>query len=127
VIAFDLWESEQIVEFVKWANEQIATCSYKPEWKFEVQESGPLDGAAVHYWATAVLVMSMMVEDSYHPGQQIKIGRRQSVPIHVVERMDRRFFLEWIFRAIIDAERHEAQEWFKVDGVVFDDPHKEKK
>ena len=32
-------------------------------------------------------------------------------------------FNDFVFREILRLERHEAQEWFKIDGKLWNDPH----
>jgi hypothetical protein len=89
--------------------------SYKPNMKLELEPP--------HIFPNPALVLRAEVENSYNPGEKIKVGFRTEIPEFFNERDDHKF-IEWVFQTIMKWERHEAQEWFKLDGVPLDDPHK---
>lgn len=83
------------------------------------------------YWqADALQVKRLVIEfntiDSYHPDTSIKIVHNftcpWTIPIETNLSWPEEEKINWIFECILKAERHEAREFFKVDGEVFDPP-----
>lgn len=61
--------------------------------------------------------------DSHHMGQT-KITHRHVIDKRLMEYFaDDNHFFHWVRERIHQAETHEADEFFKVDGFVFIDPH----
>lgn len=63
-----------------------------------------------------------MVQDAFGPG---KVPLDIHVRIPRVARRDEDHFLDWLLERIQIAENHETREFFKVQGRVFNSPHKE--
>lgn len=52
--------------------------------------------------------------------EPVKVATLVSVPIHLTEDM----FWDWLRHYVVQTvERHEVDEWFKVNGVCVNDPH----
>lgn len=94
-----------------WYEQQLARFTYKRGWTFRIEQG----------WGYPVIVAIMEVEDTYHPGVMVKVSgpsrpllnidRREEVFAHVVQQLVR------------DMEIHEADEWLKRDGEIYDNPH----
>lgn len=95
-----------------WAEAQLARFTYKPGWTFTI---GPGFGAGLQ------LRIVVECEDTYHPGEKVKIGKAIALPPFV--HGDEAGFAHLLAREIQDMEAHESREWLKRDGVVFDNPH----
>jgi hypothetical protein len=121
VLSFRL--GPDISEHAAWARQQVARMTYKPGWKLLIEEL-PLRSFMVPFY----LIVTASVENTYRRGETIQIGGYYSVPWHFIENPspDRDTqFARWVADQIKDAEIHESREWFKVDGGIFDNPHKE--
>jgi hypothetical protein len=92
----------------------LATMTYKPGWRMAVVELPPFS-SRFH------LAISFYAEDAYGSGKQVKIGRHYPLrpPIRSLDQ-----FEHAVFTAILDLEKHEAREWFRVGGVMKLDPHR---
>lgn len=67
------------------------------------------------------IVLEMFVSDSRTPGRTIPVTSMRSVPSGFpAERLPR-----FVFSAIRELAEHELREWFRVDGELVYDPHKE--
>jgi hypothetical protein len=66
-----------------------------------------------------LLRITMDVLDSRGSGRTILVGRATVVTAG----MTAKWFPDWVFHQIFDLLRHEAQEHFRQDGVIFHDPH----
>lgn len=100
-------------KLLEWVEKNI---SYKPRFTF--------------YWSfneiydvTFRIVAS--VQDSFHP------ENKQLIPVigvyhfswNTIRQWNIEYFLEKVFKYILDFETHEAGEWFKVSGTPFHNPH----
>jgi hypothetical protein len=90
---------------------ELERVSYKPGWEFRAY-----DGA----WHGQHLQIRCEVENTYRPGETVPLD------IHVVlvggfESPAQ--FHRWLLKRIVEAEVHEAREFFKVDGQIVFDPH----
>lgn len=86
--------------------------TYKPGWKFKVymgRHEGP------HIQITTV------VPDAYDLDKTVTLDVHSQLP---PMRSDDQFY-EWLLWRIKIIECHEAREFFRVDNVVYDDPHAE--
>ena len=54
------------------------------------------------------------------------VGRSESLDYGLLEHMNEQDLLRWLFQQIDILEDHEQEEFFKVDGKHFIDPHPEK-
>jgi hypothetical protein len=97
--------------------ELLKRFTYKPGWKFE----------PTTYFSTNPGEMTMAIryeaEDAFNPGRQIIVGTRKRFVAPVNEQM----FWANMLSMIESVERHEAREWFKVDGQMPFNPHKEQR
>ena len=96
--------------------EFIKTVTYKPNWKFEIEEG---------WEGQEVLAIKVKLEDSRNPGS----------PALVTNRIDLRMFeshgdsnKQSILRSWINKmEQHEIDEWLRFGGVLVFDPHKDER
>lgn len=77
----------------------VAHLAYKPGWVFKI--GGPL-GRYLCVFATT--------PDSLNPTRNRTTQHMWEIP----ERLDDQTFYRWVFDRLLDAERHEAGEFFKV-------------
>jgi hypothetical protein len=97
--------------------------TYKPGFTMTVRP--PISGD----FGIGSVVFSCNVSDSRDPLKIIPVGRVVPVAPSLIEKASQagpEYFYKWLFGQILSFERHEAQEWFKINGQVFDDPHKER-
>lgn len=92
----------------------LAKITYKPGWRIWLMEDVLTD-------LPTLLAIDFEVEDTYNPGNIVKIGMREKLRLPI---MSLEQFEHQVLDAIDRAERHETREWFKVDGVMKYDPHK---
>lgn len=116
----------------------LSKIRYKPNWSFSCSASPSVGAVSV--------TATMRVKDStrqlpagvvdIHPafraqemvgaGQDIEVSNIMSIAWQVLHGMDEATLVSYIFDYLImGMERHEAQEWYRFDGVVVRDPHKE--
>lgn len=97
------------------ARELLKRVTYKPGVKlaFDPGES----------FGIATLTITSMVQDVNEPSRTIPLTNRQALP--PLEYMDRDEFIFRIGDALMRFERHECDEWFRVDGKPVNDPHPE--
>jgi len=89
--------------------------TYKPGWVFALIPNYGATSWGIH--------VSFDTEDTFNPGHDIKIGFRRTMPIPPNED----YLAAQLLKIIDGIERHEAREWFKVDGQMPFDPHKEQR
>lgn len=118
----------------RWALDQVRRVSYKPAWRLEMRRD--MGGPTLH--------VEFMTEDSRHPGrppsyrettimadEPFRIERDDLIPVsaafHVPPRIlmdrDHVLFLHWLQGCLEFVEKHEQDEWFRVDGQLVNDPH----
>lgn len=99
----------------------VALVQYKPGFTISVRPPRAGD------YGVGAVVLSANVPDSRNPLEVVAIGRSCQVSPHLIEVCRRKGgakeFYRWLFGEILSFERHEAQEWYKVNGELFDDPH----
>lgn len=98
-------EIDQLV----WMREQLARYSYKPGWSVELSDDLGVAEMVVRYTTT----------DSRNPQQPIGLKAHRTLP----GTSDPDELARHVLEGLVDVERHEALEWFRRDGVLFDDPH----
>lgn len=81
--------------------ELVSRLGYKPGWRFKLGGPG---GRFLCVFATT--------PDSWHPERQRTTQHMFEIP----DGLDDRGLLRWVFARLLDAERHEAAEFFAVDG-----------
>lgn len=73
-------------------------------------------------WLAAKIRCVRQVLDSRRRGE-IPITFTVPVPFHLADQTDE-WIVQWVFEAVIvPMEVHEAQEWFRLDGELVNDPH----
>lgn len=103
-----LWHEDDAMTFEQ-AQEILARITYKPGWKIELVDFGFVK-VSIRHKAT----------DANDPNRTIDIRFEQGVElIHT----DEKRLVDWIFICVRAAEIHEIEEWFKIDGHCFRDPH----
>jgi hypothetical protein len=93
--------------------EMLSHFRYKPGVELVVRDS-LLSGAC--------LLITMKTEDTYNRGHFIEIGK--GVPLWFAPTRNIAEFGRWLLEQLKELEEHECREWFRCDGVIFDDPHK---
>ena len=84
--------------------------TYKPGWRFELYD-GRMEGPHVAIW-TQVL-------DAYDPETTTVLDVHSMLPpMRSAEQ-----FYDWLLWRICRIETHEAREFLRVAGAVYDDPH----
>jgi hypothetical protein len=83
---------------------------YKDGWRFSIYEH-PFEGP--------FLRIEFDVRDSYNSGESVTLGINSFVPPCRQQYQ----FLDWLLYRIIRIEVHEAREFFKINGVPYEDPH----
>lgn len=96
--------------------ELLSRITYKPNIRLELTDNTLM-------LAGPMLVVSSKVPNAYNPDEMIGVGFNTQIPEYLLAVNDAKQMTKWIFARIMEWERHEAQEWFKVDGRVFDNPH----
>lgn len=91
--------------------------TYKHGWEFEIIERNL-------FTRDTLLRITALVKDSRKANNYATLQHVAIIPDLLLLPDNSDMFVPWLFNEIMFVERHEAQEWFKVDGVVFDDPHK---
>lgn len=91
--------------------ETVRSISYKPNWKIK---------AKVEYDAVfiGIEIIDVMDRDTLKP---IQIFSKFLIPFHFLESSDD--LIKFIRYKIRDVEEHEADEWFKVNGIRIKDGH----
>lgn len=100
----------------------LSVVTYKPG--VSVRAKPPEPGSAYMHGVGSIIIEAT-VPSSYDPLNLISVGRSIDVPPYLIEQAteNRDRFYKWLFSQLMSYEKHEAQEWFKVGGVMFDDPH----
>jgi hypothetical protein len=86
----------------------VERVTYKPGWKFELQEVNRGQGCA-----GLTLMISATLDDSSNPGA--KVGVLHLMPV-LPAAYDEDAWMGWILEQIMLVEQHEALEFYKVDG-----------
>jgi hypothetical protein len=94
---------------------QLDRVSYRPGWKIEYHEGD---------WGDGWIVVRAKVPDTYDPGREVEILHTGRVPSYLLDD-DEETFIHWLAHFLQGVERHESREWFRVDGAIYDDPHKD--
>lgn len=91
----------------------VESITYKPGWKIE---------ATYDKWSDSVMFeVRWMTDDSYHPERRIQVAMAERYPINIFR--SPATVIDIVRGLIHRAEKHESDEWLRVDGVLFHDPH----
>jgi len=94
---------------------ELKRLSYKPNVRMELLALAGLSDMLL-------LGVTRIEPESRNPdGPLCKIGFHYTLP--PASMMNRDNFAREVMYALFEMERHEAREWFKRDGEIFDDPH----
>jgi hypothetical protein len=93
-------------------SELLSRVSYRPRTQFQLLTERNVP------WTT--LVISMFVTDSDNLEQQSWVHMKHPIP----PLKDERSFYSWLRHTLHICEMHEADEFFKVDGIKLFDPHR---
>jgi len=92
--------------------------SYKPSWEFLVARV-PGPGLVMQF----AVVVSYTAPDSRGKGEPVTVTGRYLVPERIGSA---EAFWDWLRDEVIaDAERHETDEFLRLDGRIVNDPHAE--
>lgn len=104
----------------QWCRSIVERCEYKPGWEIHIS-----DGDLFNL-GEPILKIKFKTADSRFPDRIISVGMSHTVPEHVTMSLNKKRFIHWVLDMVMKVEIHEIKEWFKVDGEIFDDPHKER-
>lgn len=102
----------------------VEQITYKPGTKFRILPTIGMDGSLAN---RSVLYITVKMHNLDGSAQLIDITSPVELDHDRFEVMSDKDIYSMIFRKIVALEKHEATEWFRVDGVNFVDPHPELK
>lgn len=94
--------------------ELVRSISYKSGWLFAVETYD-------QYTGPFLVIRAYTVNSRDPEGDEVALVVRSMIP----PMGDAERFISWVLWRVTQMEIHETQEFFKVDGVVFLDPHRE--
>jgi hypothetical protein len=100
----------------------LARLAYKPGWHFELapnRSSYSFGGISPFQWMLVISVDDVL--DSRGSGTRSSFVT--TAPVPDAPEATREYYTHWLWDQILQAERHEAGEWFVVDGTRPYDPH----
>jgi hypothetical protein len=86
----------------------VSMLKYRPGWRFNLSHQDRGQGSE-----GLTLDIIILAPDTYHPEQNIRVRHLMIVPS---ASYDRRSWRRWLFEQILLVERHEACEFFQIDG-----------
>lgn len=93
-------------------NEHLSKVTYKPGWSFKCYNGR---------WEGQHFVITTVVPDAYDPTKETTLDVHSALPpLDTTEQLDK-----WIMWRLGIIEIHEMREFYRVDGKVVADPHKE--
>jgi hypothetical protein len=87
----------------------VSKLKYRPGWRFHLS---PQDRGQGSQGLTLDIII--LAPDTYHPEQNIRVRHLMIVPS---ASYDRRSWRRWLLEQILLVERHEACEFFQIDGA----------
>lgn len=131
----DRWDQGSEDTFC-WAAGLLSRFTYKPGWHFELSRRPELGQIMLQI---AFSAPDSRITDVYgrygrldpcracgspHPMREIPIsGQFPLDPFAALSRNENLFF-DWLHQMVRDVEKHELDEWFRVDGELRFDPHR---
>lgn len=112
-------DPEDLIELVKHV-------SYRPGWNFQLRDttrdwSHDESGREIDAIAGGLtLIITVLTPDSYNHENQIRVAHYFAVPAATYAMTSWR---RWLFEQVLLVERHEAMEFFEVDGVKWYAPN----
>lgn len=98
-------------------HELVGQVAYRPGWQFKL---GHLDRGQGSEGLTLDIIT--LGYDSYHPDRGQTYGVHHFMPVPPAA-FDRRSWQRWLFEQVLLVERHEAMEFFVIDGERPYAPH----
>lgn len=97
----------------------VSEITYKPGWTFDLIRHFPYDDRDL-----AIVRITAKVPDVRDPTVSAEIGQVAYIYDYIVDRPDPKdAFMEWVFSAVLQLEKHEVNEWFRVRGAPLHEPH----
>jgi hypothetical protein len=94
--------------------------TYKPGWTFTLMSDHT---SSFSSWSGPDAIRVVFnAPDAYHPERVTEVGAVISVPYALAD-ADDDMLCAWLFEQVLAIERHEAGEFFAVDGRRPFDPH----
>jgi hypothetical protein len=105
---------QQYAPFPKELADLVSRLRYRPGWRFNLVDV-ERDPESSHGAAAGglTLIIYADVYDTYHPKIRRPVNHYFIVPAATY---DRRSWQRWLLECVLKVERHEACEWFVVDG-----------
>lgn len=91
--------------------------TYKPNFKFQAYRQANVDSIRVS-------LAAQLPDARDTEGQIVTIHSCLDISEPTLLGYTQSQVLEYLCKLILDFEKHEADEWFKLDGVQVNDPHK---
>ena len=111
-------ENDRLYELV---SQTLTTVRYKPDTTFDARRK---DSPGYSESRFVELIIRRQLPDSTQPDRVIPVGGTFIVPPTIMWAIDPKAdFLSWLWTTVLEMERHEAGEWFRVDGKLPYDPH----
>lgn len=109
--------THQVFPFPDELADLVSKCEYRPEWEVSLEEVDRGQGSV-----GLTLVIVSQGYDSYHPdrGETYRVAHYMPVPPAA---FDRRSWQRWLLDQFLLVERHEACEFFQIDGERPYAPH----
>lgn len=97
---------------------------HRPGWRYEILGAPPAYAASDYYRGPVIRIHADVI-DSHPPNETLHIVHTFNVPGYFVEKQDwdDKLFFDWVWAETLGVERHEAREFFRVDGERYKDPH----
>lgn len=97
----------------------VARVTYKKGYKVSLCDPMLAGSGPPH-----VLTIRVKTEDSENRGREVEVCHIRAVPMRHPQPDDPQFWRRWLMEQFIAVERHEAMEFFEIDGVApFFPPH----
>jgi hypothetical protein len=87
----------------------VRRCGYRDGWQMHLEDIDRGQGSE-----GLTLIITTDTEDSYHPGVRMRVHHYMPVPPAA---FDERSWRRWLFDQFLLVERHEAMEYFTIDGA----------
>ena len=94
----------------------VAAVEFRRGWRLGVRVDDPMRPTHM------ILTVYATVENARGKGI-IKIQSDRILMAAEIEEMDEDQATRWLWHVLLEADEHEAREWFRVRGVRFHDPH----
>lgn len=86
--------------------------TYKPNWKIHAES-----------WISNINIRFVFKTLDRDTEQPIEVVSSESLDERIFKNWDRKRVIVWIYARILKLEEHELNEWFKINGVRYIEPH----